>query len=89
MEFGYCQTCSKLIDSDEIKYSIKKLNEWKLAAENRALEGLIKPIYEITEIDKDIINIIPMNSEVLDGNNLKMKIFILNYMVIILKSLII
>lgn len=63
-----CQTCSKLIDSDETNYSIKKLNEWKLAAENRALEGLVKPIYEITENDKKIINIIPMDSALLDDN---------------------
>lgn len=63
-----CQTCSKLIDSDEIKYSIQKLNEWKLTAENRALEGLVKPIYEITEKDKEIINIIPTNSELLDDD---------------------
>lgn len=57
-----CQTCSKLIDSDEIKFTVEKLKEWKLAAENRAFEGLIKPIYEITDIDEKIINIIPMES---------------------------
>lgn len=39
-----CQSCSKLIDSDESKYSIKLLNEWKLRAENKAAERLNKQI---------------------------------------------
>lgn len=54
-----CQTCSKLIDSDELKYTVEKLKQWKLVAENRACLGLVKPIYEITENDKKIMDIIP------------------------------
>ena len=63
-----CQTCSKLIDSDEIKFTVEKLKKWKLAAENKAYEGLIKPIYEITDIDEKIINIIPMESTLSEAN---------------------
>jgi WD40 repeat protein len=35
-----CQTCAKLIDSDEISYSIAVLREWKKKAELKALEAI-------------------------------------------------
>jgi hypothetical protein len=33
-----CQSCSKLIDSDELEYAVAKLNEWKSNAEQKTLE---------------------------------------------------
>ncbi len=54
-----CQTCSKIIDSDELKYTVEKLKQWKLAAEKRAFQGLVEPIYEITKTDRKLIDIIP------------------------------
>ena len=53
-----CQTCSKLIDSDPLKYTSEILYEWKKKAELRASTGLVKPIYEPTESDKKVFEII-------------------------------
>lgn len=35
-----CQKCGKLIDSDEVRYSVEKLVEWKSLAETAALQDL-------------------------------------------------
>ncbi len=35
-----CQSCSKLIDSDEQRYTVELLQQWKIDAENRALQEL-------------------------------------------------
>lgn len=37
-----CQTCSKLIDNDEQKYTVGVLNSWKIIAENRATTAIEK-----------------------------------------------
>lgn len=57
-----CQTCSTLIDRDVKKYTVEKLQQWKIAAEDRAKEGLVKPMYELTELDKKLMEIIPDES---------------------------
>ncbi len=51
-----CQTCSKLIDSDEKVYTVELLNKWKETAEYRANKGLVNQLYEITEIEKKLID---------------------------------
>lgn len=33
-----CQSCSKLIDTDEIRFTVRLLHEWKFQAEKRAME---------------------------------------------------
>ncbi len=38
-----CQTCGKLIDSDELRYSVELLQEWKVRAESAALHELENP----------------------------------------------
>lgn len=35
-----CQTCAKLIDNDEMRYSIEKIRDWKARAEARAARDL-------------------------------------------------
>ena len=50
-----CQTCSKIIDSDEKKYTVEILKDWKSKAESRAEIGLIKQINETTNVKKEII----------------------------------
>lgn len=35
-----CQKCAKLVDSDEVRYTVAKLNEWKKLAEAAALQEL-------------------------------------------------
>lgn len=35
-----CQTCSKLVDSDEVRYSVDRLRDWKAAAEATAAQAL-------------------------------------------------
>ena len=63
-----CQTCSKIIDSDEKKYTVDVLKDWKNKAESRAGEGIIKQINEPTDVkkekileEKDIIEILDIN----------------------------
>lgn len=38
-----CQSCSKLIDTDEIRYPVTKLKEWKKAAEEGSISELEAP----------------------------------------------
>jgi len=40
-----CQSCAKLIDSDEIRFPVDLLKEWKLWAENEASASIIKPSF--------------------------------------------
>lgn len=35
-----CQTCAKLVDSDELRYTVDVLREWKQQAEERAFHAL-------------------------------------------------
>ena len=37
-----CQSCSKLIDTDETKYTVELLNEWKYLAEKKSEQGISK-----------------------------------------------
>jgi hypothetical protein len=37
-----CQNCAKLIDSDVDRYSIQKIQQWKVEAEERVLRELEK-----------------------------------------------
>lgn len=60
-----CQSCSKLIDSDEKKYTVELLREWKRTAEERAftaiamapssLERASKVTMELDEADRELI----------------------------------
>jgi tetratricopeptide (TPR) repeat protein len=38
-----CQSCSKLIDSDPNRFTVKKLHEWKILAEERARSSIESP----------------------------------------------
>ena len=38
-----CGSCAKLIDSDELRYSVELLQKWKIQAEKEALEGIEGP----------------------------------------------
>jgi hypothetical protein len=58
-----CQSCSKLIDSDEHRYSIEVLHQWKRDAVQRAQDsiaggralGLIKPEPALDTVDEDFL----------------------------------
>lgn len=52
-----CQTCSKIIDSDERKYTVDVLRDWKCKAESRAGIGLIKQTNEVTDVRKEKITV--------------------------------
>jgi len=41
-----CQTCSKLIDSDQTRFTVSELQRWKREAEDRAKRGLVAPTDE-------------------------------------------
>lgn len=48
-----CQTCSKLIDTDEEKYTVELLEQWKTLAEKRSEKGISSE----GKIDTDIFEI--------------------------------
>jgi hypothetical protein len=58
-----CQTCAKLIDSDENRYTAPSLREWKRDAEQRAIEaiasgrplGPVKPSGELDSADQEFL----------------------------------
>src|SRR3989338_9029881 len=58
-----CQSCSKLIDSDETRYTVALLNQWKTDATQRALDaiaggrplGLVKPPATLDAADEDFL----------------------------------
>lgn len=58
-----CQTCAKLIDSDEERYTTPFLRQWKTEAEQRAIEaiaggrplGLVRPSSELDAADQDFL----------------------------------
>ncbi len=52
-----CQSCSKLVDSDEHRYSVELLKKWKLDAENRALQDLEQNRPEIWSENADPLEI--------------------------------
>jgi len=41
-----CQSCSKLIDSDERLFPVEKLRSWKRAAEQKCLEAIVSPKFK-------------------------------------------
>jgi hypothetical protein len=48
-----CQACAKLIDSDELKYSIDLLRNWKIEAENNASNSLENGLgYSSNQLDQ-------------------------------------
>jgi hypothetical protein len=59
-----CQTCGKLIDSDEDRYTAPLLHQWKLAAEQAAIEaiasgralGPVKPSAEPDAADQEFLH---------------------------------
>ncbi len=69
-----CQTCSKLIDSDVVRYPVEKLKEWKEKAEQNALseiEGkrnLNKVIKNGKELKQEHTVIIKSFGENIQGN---------------------
>lgn len=38
-----CQTCGKLVDNDELRYTLAVLRDWKIAAEAAATRDLERP----------------------------------------------
>ena len=46
-----CQTCAKLVDNDEKRFSTEELREWKRLAEDRALEMIGKTVVEPPQAD--------------------------------------
>lgn len=59
-----CSSCSNMIDRDEKKYTVDLLKKWKAFSENRAQEALVKPLYELTELEKKVLTeIVPVNLE--------------------------
>ena len=43
-----CQSCAKLIDSDEASYTVEKIRRWKASAESKAKEALEKGMECVT-----------------------------------------
>ncbi|MGA4636471.1 NACHT domain-containing protein [Pseudomonas solani] len=58
-----CQSCSKLIDSDETRYTVELLNRWKSDAVRRALDavaggetlGMVKPSAMLDSADEEFL----------------------------------
>lgn len=50
-----CQSCSKLIDSDEIRYTVGKLKKWKELAEQMAVLELEEAAVSKSNQDKELI----------------------------------
>lgn len=47
-----CQSCSKLIDSDEIKYTVELLHQWKRVAEEKTAQKLASQISQENTVYK-------------------------------------
>ena len=45
-----CQSCSKLIDSDEWLFPVERLRGWKRAAEQKCLENIVSPKFKRTSV---------------------------------------
>lgn len=45
-----CQSCSKLIDSDEQLFPVEKLRGWKRAAEQKCLEAIVSPKFKRSSV---------------------------------------
>ncbi len=66
-----CQSCSKLIDSDETRYSVALLHQWKADAIQRALDaiaggrplGLVKPPATLDAADEEFLRGLDLPSE--------------------------
>lgn len=51
-----CQTCAKLIDSDELKFNIQLLRTWKIEAENNASQSLESGIgFSSPQLDRTLL----------------------------------
>lgn len=50
-----CQSCSKLIDSDEIRYTVGKLKKWKELSEQMAVLELEEVTVSKNDEDKELI----------------------------------
>lgn len=50
-----CQSCSKLIDTDEVRFPVGLLNEWKFRAEKRAMELLGKTSIGPGELQQQLV----------------------------------
>lgn len=50
-----CQSCSKLIDSDEIRYTVDKLKKWKELSEQMAVLELEEATVSKNDEDKELI----------------------------------
>lgn len=50
-----CQSCSKLIDTDEVRFTVELLNEWKFRAEKRALELIGKTSIGPDELQQQLV----------------------------------
>jgi hypothetical protein len=48
-----CQSCSKLIDSDEWLFPVEKLKRWKKAAEQKCLETIVSPKFKRSSISTE------------------------------------
>jgi hypothetical protein len=49
-----CQSCAKLIDSDEYKYTVNKIKDWKKIAENNASIRLENNMYKCQHLHKEL-----------------------------------
>lgn len=50
-----CQSCSKLIDTDEVRFPVELLKEWKFRAEKRAMELLGKTSIGPSELQQKLV----------------------------------
>lgn len=63
-----CQSCSKLIDTDEVLYTVKLLHEWKRQAETRAMMLIGKRSFGPSEVQSKIVEAVADASQIFYTN---------------------
>jgi len=62
-----CQTCSRLIDVDEEKYSASMLRSWKQQAEAHSNNSIGKPLHDEAEVEKRVLRRLLENRAINQG----------------------
>lgn len=63
-----CQSCSKLIDTDEVRYPVKLLHEWKRQAETRAMQLIGQMSFGPSEVHTKLLEAVTGASQIFYTN---------------------
>lgn len=59
-----CQSCSKLIDTDEVRYPVELLHKWKREAESRSTKLIGKPSFGPAEVQNKLVEAVAGASQI-------------------------